>query len=63
MAILKMGPKIVLEWSGGHLSKDPSSYYLIILHKDTSSTLVDSTAPGADCHFQHHNLHKVGFLY
>uniref|UniRef100_A0A2R8MLH7 Uncharacterized protein n=1 Tax=Callithrix jacchus TaxID=9483 RepID=A0A2R8MLH7_CALJA len=56
IAILKMRPKIVLEWSGGHLSKDPSSYYLIILHKDTSSTLVD-------CHFQHHNLHKVGFLY
>lgn len=49
MAILKMGLNIVLEWSGGHLSKDPSSYYLIILHKDTSSTLVD-------CHFQHHNL-------
>ncbi|EHH27905.1 hypothetical protein EGK_18219 [Macaca mulatta] len=56
MAILKMGLNIVLEWSGGHLSKDPSSYYLIILHKDTSSTLVD-------CHFQHHNLYKVGFLY
>ncbi|EFB24917.1 hypothetical protein PANDA_000820, partial [Ailuropoda melanoleuca] len=36
-------------------SKDPSKRYLIILHRDYSSTLVD-------CHFQHHNLYMLDFL-
>uniref|UniRef100_A0A8D2CLP8 Uncharacterized protein n=1 Tax=Sciurus vulgaris TaxID=55149 RepID=A0A8D2CLP8_SCIVU len=46
--ILKMRPINVLEWSNGHLSKDPPSF-VIILHKDCSSTLVD-------CHFQYYNF-------
>uniref|UniRef100_A0A8C5YZK0 Uncharacterized protein n=1 Tax=Marmota marmota marmota TaxID=9994 RepID=A0A8C5YZK0_MARMA len=53
MMILKMRPIIVLEWSNGHLSKDPSSS-VVILHKDSLATLVD-------CHLQYHNFLVVGF--